>query len=171
VLLFVVGLGFVGLELFVLPGTGIFGFGGIAMIFVSIVLATQTFIWPRSAEDFARLPVSLSMIFAAVAGVAVALILFRKYLTHMPVFNRLMLKSPVSDDSLESLDQREALVHWRHLVGQTGKTVTPLVPAGKAKFGHEVVDVVSDGEMIDPDQPVVVIEVSGNRVVVQANDA
>ncbi len=170
VLLFVVGLAFVLLELFVLPGMGVFGLGGIGMIFVSIVLAMQTFVIPRTAEDYAQLPVSLSMIFAAVAGLLVAMFFFRKYLAHMPVFKRLMLNSPGSDDSLLDMDQRESMVNWQHLLGQSGRTVTPLVPAGKAKFGHEVIDVVSEGLLIDPEQPVVVIEVSGNRVVVRPDD-
>jgi membrane-bound ClpP family serine protease len=167
ILLFVVGIVFVALELFILPGTGIFGLGGIGMIFVAIVLATQTFIIPRTAEEMARLPVSLSMVFAAIAGFMVSVVLFRKYLAHMPVFKRLMLRSPGSDESLHDIDHRESLVHWSHLVGQEGKTVTPLVPAGKAKFGAEVVDVVSEGQMVDPNQAVVVLQVSGNRVVVR----
>ncbi len=170
VLLFVVGMAFVALEVFVLPGTGVFGLGGVGMIFVAIVLATQTFILPRTQEEFSRLPVSLSMVFAAVAGFLVALFFFRKYLTQMPVFKRLMLHSPSSDDSLKNIDEREALVNWNHLLGQHGKTVTPLVPAGKAKFGQEVIDVVSDGQLIEPNQSVVVMEVSGNHVVVRLDD-
>ncbi len=171
VLLFVVGVGFVLLEFFVLPGTGVFGLGGVGMIFVSIVLAMQTFIIPRTSEEYAQLPVSLSMIFAAIAGVLVAMFFFRKYLAHMPVFKRLMLNSPGSDDSLLDIDQRESMVNWQHLMGQRGRTLTPLVPAGKAKFGHEVIDVVSEGLLIDPNQSVVVVEVSGNRVVVRTDEA
>ena len=87
------------------------------MIFVSIVLATQTFFIPRTPEEFARLPVSLSMVFAAVAGFLAALFLFRKYLSQMPVFKRLMLHSPSSDESLHDLEQRESLVTWNHLMG------------------------------------------------------
>jgi membrane-bound ClpP family serine protease len=170
ILLFVVGLAFVALEVFVLPGTGVLGLGGVGMIFTAIVLATQTFIIPRTREEFSRLPVSLSMVFAAIAGFVVALFLFRKYLSQMPVFKRLMLHSPGSDDSLRDIDQREALVNWDHLMGQAGRTVTPLVPAGKAKFGQEVIDVVSDGALIEPDQPIVVIRVSGNHVVVRLED-
>jgi membrane-bound ClpP family serine protease len=167
VLLFVAGMAFVLLELFVLPGTGILGLGGVGMIFVAIVLAMQTFIIPRTREDFSRLPISLSMVFAAVAGVFVALILFRKYLSQMPIFKRLMLDTPQSDESLRDIDERESLVNWNHLLGQHGQTVTPLVPAGKAKFGTEVVDVISDGTLVETHCPVVVTEVSGNRVVVQ----
>lgn len=170
VLLFVVGLGFVALEVFVLPGTGVLGLGGVGMIFVAIVLATQTFIIPRTPEEFARLPVSLSMVFAAIAGFFFALVLFRKYLTQMPVFKRLMLHSRDTDEALKDIDQREALVNWNYLLGQHGTTVTPLVPAGKAKFGTNVIDVVSDGQLIEPNRPVVVLRVSGNHVLVRPED-
>ena len=60
----------------------------------------------------------------------------------------------------------EAMVHWEHLLGETGRTTTRLSPAGKVRFGTKVYDVVSDGEMLDADSPVKVIEVSGNRIVV-----
>ena len=60
----------------------------------------------------------------------------------------------------------EAMVHWEHLLGESGRTTTRLSPAGKVRFGTKVYDVVSDGEMVDADSPVKVIEVSGNRIVV-----
>jgi membrane-bound ClpP family serine protease len=53
------------------------------------------------------------------------------------------------------------------LAGKTGITLTPLVPAGKAKFGDDIVDVVSDGELIDRGATIYVAEVLGNRVVVK----
>jgi membrane-bound serine protease (ClpP class) len=45
--------------------------------------------------------------------------------------------------------------------------MTPLVPAGKVQFGDELVDCISNGELIAKNTPVVVEEVAGNRVVVR----
>jgi membrane-bound ClpP family serine protease len=169
VILFIAGIAFILLDLFVLPGTGIFAVGGVAMVLASIVLAMQTFILPRTPEEMAQFPVSMAMIFAAMAGVISSLFLFRKYLAHMPYFNRLMLKAPAADE-LHAIDQRESLVNWQHLLGRRGQTVTPLVPAGKARFGSEVVDVISEGALIETNRTIVVIEVVGNRVVVRPLD-
>ena len=35
-----------------------------------------------------------------------------------------------------------------HLAGKRGMTMTPLVPAGKVQFGDDVVDCISNGELI-----------------------
>ena len=69
-------------------------------------------------------------------------------------------------DAMVKLDQREAIVDWTHLAGNEGVCVTRLAPAGKARFGDQVVDVITDGRLIDKDTVVVVTEVSGNRVLV-----
>ncbi len=168
ILLFVVGVAFLALELFVLPGFGIFGIGGVLMIFSSLVLASQTFVIPRTSEDFDRLPVSLSMVVAAGSGFLIAIFFLRRYLAQLPFFKRLMLEPPAERDELLSADQREALVNYQHLLKQTGTTITRLAPSGRARFGNQFVDVISDGDLVESGQKVVVIEVAGNRVVVRA---
>ncbi len=61
-----------------------------------------------------------------------------------------------------------AQMQYKDLVGQEGVALTSLRPAGMARFGEKKVDVVSEGEVIDPDSRVRVVEVKGNRVVVRA---
>ncbi len=169
IMLFVVGVVFVLLEVFVIPGFGVFGIGGLIMIVAGIVLASQTFIIPRNSEELARLPASLSMVLAAGSGFFAGIFFIRKYLTTMPVFRRIMLQPPTADESLspEQRDQKESLVDRRHMVGKTGLTMTPLVPAGKAQIGSELVDVISDGRLIERGLSIRVVEVIGNRVVVE----
>ena len=67
-------------------------------------------------------------------------------------------------DQMEA--DREAIVDWSELMGKAGTTVTRLVPAGKARIAGKVVDVITDGRMVDKDEPIKVIEAIGNRVVV-----
>ena len=169
ILLFVVGMVFIVLEVFVVPGFGVFGIGGLLMIVTGIVLASQTFIIPRSSEDWERLPVSLSLVLAASGGFFAGIFFIRKYLTTMPMFRRIMLNPPGSDESISPTQReaRESLVDRTHLLGKKGVTTTPLVPAGKARIGNELVDVITDGRMIERDQPVEVVDVTGNRVQVE----
>ncbi len=54
-------------------------------------------------------------------------------------------------------------------LNQTGNTLTPLRPSGAAMFGNTRLDVVADGEFINAGEPVRVVEVTGNRVVVERN--
>ena len=88
------------------------------------------------------------------------------------MFRRIMLNPPGADESVspEQRNQRESLVNRSHMVGKTGTTTTPLVPAGKAQIGNELVDVITDGRMLERDQLIKVVEVVGNRVVVESVD-
>jgi len=61
-----------------------------------------------------------------------------------------------------------AQMQYKDLVGQEGVALTALRPAGMARFGEKKVDVVSEGEVVDRDARVRVVEVKGNRVVVRA---
>ena len=163
IMLFVAGVIFIALEIFVIPGLGIFGIGGMLMVICSIVLATQTFVIPRTAEELARLPVSLGMLVAASSGFLVAVAVLRKVIPNTPYFKKMMLQPPVRDE-MEA--DREAIVDWSELMGQHGVAVTRLFPAGKARIAGNVVDVITDGRMVDKDEPIVVVEAIGNRVVV-----
>ncbi len=53
------------------------------------------------------------------------------------------------------------------LLGLEGVAITPLRPSGIARLRDRRYDVVTEGEMIDKGVPVVVIDVTGNRVVVR----
>jgi len=52
-------------------------------------------------------------------------------------------------------------------LGDTGRTITRLRPAGKALVCGRRVDVIAQGQMIDEDRMVEVVEISGARVVVR----
>ena len=56
------------------------------------------------------------------------------------------------------------------LVGQVGGAVSVLRPSGKARFGENLVDVVSDGPFISPGTAVEVVRVEGNRVFVRESN-
>jgi len=55
-------------------------------------------------------------------------------------------------------------------INMKGKSVTDLRPAGMAEINSQRVDVVTDGEYIDADTPIVVTEVSGNRIIVEQSE-
>ena len=44
-------------------------------------------------------------------------------------------------------------------------------PAGKARFGNHLADVVTEGEFLKPETAVEVIAIRGNRIVVRAADS
>jgi len=169
VLLFVAGISFLVIEVLVLPGFGIFGVGGAALVITSLVLASQTFVWPRNEYQLQQLPQSLLVMGAGGAGMITALVVMRRFLARAPLLGEIVLPPPQGAD-LDDLQQRESVVDYRHLLGQRGVTVTQLAPAGKARVGEALVDVLSEGEVVARGTAIRVIEVRGNRVVVEPLD-
>ena len=165
VMLFAAGVGSLIVEIFVLPGFGVFGFGGACLVIASLVLASQTFIIPRNTYQFGQFANSLMVVAVGMAGAFICLVAVRKYLPEAPIFKRLVLAT--DEEELEERAERELLADYRHLVGKRGTTTTPLTPSGKARFGDEVIDVISDGEAISPEADVFVADVRGNRVLVE----
>jgi membrane-bound ClpP family serine protease len=170
VLLFLGGIFFLLLEVLVLPGFGVFGLGGGAMILASLVLATQTFVLPRTESQMVELRHSLTIVAASTLIVVAASIALRRYLPNAPVFRKLLL-SPPPEEELIDLDYRESLADYSHLVGEQGMATTNLMPAGKAEFGGQLVDVIAEGLPIDRGAAIVVVKARGNRVLVRAVEA
>ncbi|MBN2291174.1 MAG: hypothetical protein JXM70_02040 [Pirellulales bacterium] len=167
VLLFVAGLGCLLVEVFVIPGFGIFGFGGGLLVFVSLVLACQRSFLPQNAYQLGQMQTSLLVVAGAGFGIFVLAYLLNLWLPRAPILNRVMLM-PISGKEQELIRRREALADFEDMIGKRGVTITRLNPAGKARFGDKLVDVIADGERIDAGAEVVISEVHGSRVLVEA---
>jgi membrane-bound ClpP family serine protease len=166
VLLFALGVACLTLEIFVLPGFGVFGLGGAALILVSVLLATQTFVGlPQNEYQAGELQRGLTIVAAAGVGAILLMSLVHRYLPRAPVLNRMVL-APPSDHEAAEISHRESLAHFEHLVGREGTTLTRLAPAGKAQIDGELFNVIADGEFIEPGRQVAVVEVHGSRIVV-----
>ncbi|MDR0870707.1 MAG: hypothetical protein LBN39_07940 [Planctomycetaceae bacterium] len=158
ILLFVIGGGCVMLEIFVLPGIGIFGVGGAAAMICSLVLASQTFIIPRNSYQMTQFQNSLLILSIAFAGM---------FACGFALTRIIHKANKPKDTDTALIQQTEKLADYDSLLGQTGETLTPLVPAGKAMFNGEPADVVSDGELIEKGISVEVAEVIGYKIVVR----
>jgi membrane-bound serine protease (ClpP class) len=165
-LMFLCGVGCLLLEIFVIPGFGIFGLGGGIMVILSLILASQVFVMPRNSRQVADMQRSLLLVGGATIALFAAALLMRKWMPEGPLFKRLVLNPP-KDEERERISRRELLIDLHELAGQKGVTATLLMPAGKARIGDSIVDVIADGDMIEPGKPVEVVEVRGNRVVVR----
>jgi len=166
VTLFAAGISCLLLEVFVIPGFGIFGLGGGALVLASFILASQTFFWPHNEYQFDQLEKSLMMVAAAGIGMIAVAFFLRKRLPRSPLLNPMMLEPPVGEEAA-TIRRREALVDYHAMVGARGVTTTQLTPSGKARFGETLVDVIADGEVIDRGAAVEVVDVRGNRVLVR----
>ncbi len=155
-----VGLGLilVGLEIFVIPGFGIAGILGIMALMGGLGLSL---IGTGATWDFmlsALGQVALSILVA----ILVTLILLR-YFPRLPFGKRLILETNLqAQEGYESSPPEDH--RW---LGKQGIAVSDLHPSGIARFDGQRVDVVSDGGFIDAGQPLEVVRIDGNRIVVQ----
>jgi membrane-bound serine protease (ClpP class) len=102
------------------------------------------------------------VVFALILALAVSLLLLR-ILPRLPLGRRLILETglPASGGYASAPEGDE---RWH---GKTGETISPLRPAGIALIEGERVDVVSNGEFIEPGTVVRVTRVDGSRIVVR----
>lgn len=162
-LAFGLGLMCLGIEIFVLPGFGVFGVGGLILTVLGVVLMSQTFVIPRNAYQANEAIGGIWMALGGMAGLILGFVAVRAFLPRAATAAGLAMEVPSA-----SLDEFERMANYDHLVGQTGVAATRLRPSGKARFGDEIVSVVSDGSSLEAGQGVRVMHVLGNRIVVEA---
>jgi membrane-bound ClpP family serine protease len=160
---FTLGLICIAIEIFVLPGIGIFGIGGVLLTLMGIVLMSQTFVFPENSFQLQILNRGIWTALAAVLGLIGGVVAIRFMLPHVPLMRGLMME-PANE---AYITEAEKLADFSNLLGQTGVASTPLRPAGKVKIGNDLVQVVSTGSVVTAGQPVRVTEVNGTRVVVE----
>lgn len=152
-LLFVLGVSLIVLE-FVIPGA-IAGIAGVILLFVSAGIGMANY-------PDAKFLIIMGEFFGAAIGVGLGLMLLSR-------------TSRTTGLSLETNLSEEAgytnMASNIALVGQTGTVMTALRPSGTILIGEERLDAVSDGDFIDEEESVVVLEVHGNRVVVEKLEA
>ncbi|MBC7707174.1 MAG: nodulation protein NfeD [Rhodoferax sp.] len=151
------GLVLLALEIFVIPGFGVAGVLGLLGIVAGLVLSV---IGPGASGPFvaeAAMRIAASLVIAIALG-AVLL----RFMTRLPIGRRMIHEDELSANrgftSTPDADQR-----W---LGRTGVTMTPLRPAGLITIDGQRIDVVSEGELIESGQPIRVVRVDGNRIVV-----
>jgi len=177
-ILFILGMVLLGIEIFVIPGFGVFGVSGILMTVVSLVMASNTFSGLSATESFEQSMGSLGSLAAALMVVIAVAAVLNRFLPSIPFINRLILTPPgyAANDS-EGLLLKPSLLSRATVIGpiragMIGTTASSLRPTGKAMFGDKYVDVVSDGAYIDHDTKIEVIRIAGNRIIVRsANEA
>ncbi len=173
VALFVIGILFVLVEIFFFAhSTIVFGVVGIFLMLASLLWAmidhypSQTFFPTRG-----MLVVPLRNLSLALAGAIVAIFLLARYLPKTSLYRKfaLMTANP-SGPSLTGAP-REFANALAISPGMVGTSLTILRPSGKARFGDHVVDVVTEGEFIQPETSLTVIQTDGMRVVVKQRRA
>ncbi|MBL6757497.1 MAG: hypothetical protein ISQ11_13950 [Planctomycetes bacterium] len=153
ILLFSGGLLLVLIEVFV-PSGGILGLLAALALIGSMVLAFM--------EDFT---LGFTLLAATAVLVPVIVTYGLRVFPKTPIGRKLTARGFSFEDG-RAVDRRDAT-----LLSKTGVVEADLRPAGMARIDGRRVDVVSRGEPIEKGAPIVVVEVSGNRVIVARDSA
>jgi membrane-bound serine protease (ClpP class) len=165
--LFVLGLILLGVEIFILPGFGVTGISGVLLILAGVGLATLEKA-PSSPDEWALFASRLLQYGLTLVASGAIVAVVARYLPKIPYANRLMLAPPSENPELgDDLPLLPGAEQAAALLGQVGVATSMLRPAGMAKIGDQYVDVVTEGDFIEPGTPIQVIEVEGTRIVVK----
>ena len=149
VILFILGFLLVIVEMFN-PGFGVPGAMGIVLLIVGVIVTAET----------VEQGIFMGVIILAILAVMLTIVLYSASKGRLS--KKLILK-----DATDRQSGFSGTEDMKYLLGKSGKAVTPLRPAGCADLDGVRLDVVTRGEFIDKDVPVTVIEVEGNRIVVE----
>ena len=142
-------------EAFVIPGFGVAGILGLAVIVVAIV---------RIFPD----PTQLASVLGYTAIFGAVLVVGFFWLLPNSRFTRIFaLSTRLSNAPGDSPESARLVASQDYLRGSQGVATSDLRPAGVARFGTERVDVVTEGDYISTGTPIEVTRVEGSRVVVR----
>jgi membrane-bound serine protease (ClpP class) len=171
VALFVLGVTLVIIEiLFFAHSTIVFGVIGVFLMLASLLWAMidrypgETF-FPTG--EMLKVPL-LNLLLALVAS-AIVIWLLAKYLPRTSIYRRFALMTSNPPGTSLAGAPREFAAAVSLSPGMRGVALSMLRPSGKARFADHVVDVITQGEFVAPDTPIVVVQTDGMRVVVQAS--
>ncbi|NLB73196.1 MAG: nodulation protein NfeD [Firmicutes bacterium] len=149
--LFILGFVLLLIEVFLIPGFGITGIGGIISIFASLVLSFKNI---REA--------SFAISFAMVVSFLVVVVMAKRF-GKSKALGRLVLKT-----AEHTHDGYVATPLRQDYVGKTGYTLTFMRPSGTVMIEDERIDAVTEGDFLREGCKVEVIKVEGPRLVVRA---
>ncbi|MBA3314096.1 MAG: hypothetical protein H0T47_12525 [Planctomycetaceae bacterium] len=166
VVLFMLGIACIGLEVFVIPGFGVFGVSGGLLLLGALIMASQTFGNFAPGTDVRQMTQTIGVLSGAIIVTVVSAVAMSRFLPHMPFLGSMILAPPGAEidhgPRLRPYEDGETAV-----VGKQGRAASSLRPAGKAEIDGEYLDVFSDGVYIEAGTPVEIVRREGNRVIVR----
>jgi membrane-bound serine protease (ClpP class) len=167
ILIFIIGIVLLAVELFVIPGFGIFGVLGVIFILGGLVLGML----PNQNFNFDFVPASqlfgalLTVILAALASVGLVFWLTPK-VNQWGAFSTITLAS-----TQEREEGYTSSFYSGTLLGKEGIVHSRLRPSGRIEIDGEIYDAISRGDFIDQGEKVIVISTEGTSLKVKKLEA
>jgi len=159
ILMFIAGVVLLVVEVFVIPGFGIAGIGGILLIIASLFLAL---VGGDPFLDFEDISMAIIQLSVSLLLALILIFLLARFLPKSSIFKKFILS--VEEKTSEGFTSREIT---SELLGAKGIALTTLRPAGTAEINGKRVDVITDSEYIENGKNIEVIKVEGMKVLVR----
>jgi membrane-bound serine protease (ClpP class) len=170
VIVFIIGLALILVDLFVYPGTFLLGLTGAGLILLAIIMAmVDLYPNPGPSPGLPKLPsfdvfsLPIRQLVIALAGTAVGIWVLSRILPKTPLY-RMVVSTGASGTRTEAVQEQQRSAR----LGQVGTALSTLRPGGKAQFGEEILDVMTQGELLIKGTKVRIIRHSGTEAVVEA---
>ncbi|NDV46710.1 nodulation protein NfeD [Paludibacter sp. 221] len=164
ILLFIIGIGLIVLELFVIPGFGIAGISGIVLVIAGLTLSLLENV------NFNFAPVQTGSLGTALITVSAGLLLGFAIVIYLStkigskgMFRKIALNTTLDNESGYIAVPMEE----KNLLGKTGITTTVLRPSGKVEIEGKMYDAVSEQSFIEKGTPVRVTRYETGQVYVE----
>ena len=165
------GLILILLEIFVIPGFGVAGITGVLLCVIGLLAmiipnAPNKLPIPNNSLDWDLFSSGLLALSLGFVASLIAAAILSRYLPRIPLFTRnKLILAPAAAAADDPRSEDSPMLNIR--VGQTGETESMLRPVGVVRFGDDLLDAVSEGEIIEKGRTVRVLHRDGNRIVVE----
>lgn len=159
IILLFIGITLLAIEIFIIPGFGIAGMAGITLIFLSLISMMAEHMpgkWRPISFEPATFSTPLFTVSGAFIGAVVLILIIGKFLPKTRTFHTLTLN-----------ETAPKMIDNKTLVGQKGVALSDLRPGGSAYFNDKKLNVVTRGDYIQSQSKICIVEVHGNRIVVE----
>jgi len=155
IILFLVGLSLLLAEIFIIPGFGLAGIGGIIAILSSIFLT------------FGNVIRATYSILIALGISIVGVLLLIRYIPSTRTWRKFILFTQQKRELGYTVGTKDL----KRLTGKEGIAITPLRPSGIAEVNDKKLNVITRGEYVSSNTKIKIISVEGNKIIVEAVNA
>ncbi len=159
IIIFIVGVILLLVEIFVIPGFGIFGILGIIFMIGGLFLGLISDFPLVDSNMLAGAVIQLASSFVIAAFV---IYLLTKFLPKSKTFGNLILQTNINQRSGYTSN-----IDLEHLLNKKGKAITVLRPSGIAIIEDKRYDVVTEGDYINKGTKIMVTKIEGSKIVVK----
>lgn len=163
ILAFIIGLGLIAVEIFVLPGFGVAGIAGILFTTGALVLIMLDNDWfDFSGVGMGSVRDSLIAVSLGMTGAVLTIIFGGARLMKSKRFDKITLQHKLDKEAGYTSN-----FNRQSMIGKTGMAYTVLRPSGKIMIDNVLYDAYTRGDYVEKNTSVVVIEQEGTSLKVK----